>query len=130
MTTTNKKITKRDRFTTLLTFAEVKANPDMVAFIEHEIELLTKKNSADGEKKLTATQIANEGIKSTILDVLTANPNRLFTITEMMKESEELGELTNQKISALLKQMTEGEGATVEKIVDKRKTYFKAVKGE
>lgn len=130
MTTTNKKITKRDRFTTLLTFAEVKANPDMVAFIEHEIELLTKKNSAGGEKKLTATQIANEGIKSTILDVLSANPNRLMTITEMMKESEELGELTNQKISALLKQMTEGEGATVEKVVDKRKTYFKAVKGE
>ena len=130
MSTTNKKITKRDRFTTLLTFAEVKADPEMVKFIEHEIDLLTKKNSASGDKKPTATQIANEGIKSTILSVLTANPNRLMTITEMMKEDEELGELTNQKISALLKQMTEGEGATVEKIVDKRKTYFKAVLGE
>ena len=127
MTTTNKKITKRDRFTTLLSFAEVKADPEMVKFIEHEIDLLTKKNSASGDKKPTATQIANEGIKSTILSVLTANPNRLMTITEMMKEDEELGELTNQKISALLKQMTEGEGATVEKIVDKRKTYFKAI---
>lgn len=130
MNTTNKKITKRDRFTTLLSFAEVKADPEMVKFIEHEINLLTKKNSASGDKKPTATQIANEGIKSTILSVLTANPNRLMTITEMMKEDEELGELTNQKISALLKQMTEGEGATVEKIVDKRKTYFKAVLGE
>ena len=130
MSTTNKKITKRDRFTTLLTFAEVKADPEMVKFIEHEIDLLTKKNSASGDKKPTATQIANEGIKSTILSVLTANPNRLMTITEMMKEDEELGELTNQKISALLKQMTEGEGATVEKIVDKRKTYLKAVLGE
>ena len=130
MNTTNKKITKRDRFTTLLSFAEVKADPEMVKFIEHEIDLLTKKNSASGDKKPTATQIANEGIKSTILSVLTANPNRLMTITEMMKEDEELGELTNQKISALLKQMTEGEGATVEKIVDKRKTYFKAVLGE
>lgn len=130
MNTTTKKITKRDRFTTLLTFAEVKADPDMVKFIEHEIDLLTKKNSAGGDKKPTATQIANEGIKSTILGVLTANPNRLMTITEMMKEDDELGELTNQKISALLKQMTEGEGATVEKIVDKRKTYFKAVMGE
>ena len=58
---TIKKITKRDRFNALLALSEVQADADLVAFIEHEIELLDKKNSS--EKKLTAQQTANEGIK-------------------------------------------------------------------
>ena len=128
MTTTNKKITKRDRFNTLLTYAEVKANPDMVAFIQHEIELLNNRNT--GDRKPTAQQTANEGIKTVIHDLLHGAPNRLFTITEMQKESAELGELSNQRISAIVNQMVKAEGATVEKVIDKRKTYFKAVQGE
>ena len=55
--TTNKKITKRERFNSLLSLSEVQANADLVAFIEHEIELLDKKNSS--EKKLTVQQIAH-----------------------------------------------------------------------
>lgn len=128
MTTTNKKPTKRDRFTTLLTYAEVKANPDMVAFIQHEIELLNNRNT--GDRKPTAQQTANEGIKTTIHELLHSAPNRLFSITEMQKENAELGELSNQRISAIINQMCKAEGATVEKIIDKRKTYFKAVQGE
>ena len=124
MTTTNKKITKRDRFTTLLTFAEVKADPEMVKFIEHEIELLNNRNT--GDRKPTAQQVANEGVKEVLLSVLRENGG-LMTITEMQKSNDELGELSNQRISAILKQMYEGEGATVEKVIDKRKTYFKAV---
>ena len=73
---TTKKITKRDRFNALLNMAEVKANPDMVAFIEHELELLAKKNSAD--KKPTAQQTANEGIKSAILEGM--EDNRLYMV--------------------------------------------------
>ena len=122
---TTKKPTKRDNFTELLTYAEVQANPKMVAFIEHEIELLNNRNT--GDRKPTAQQVANEGIKETLLSVLRENPNRLMTITEMQKSSDELGELSNQRISAILKQMYEGEGATVEKVIDKRKTYFKAI---
>ena len=121
---TTKKITKRDRFTTLLTFAEVKADPEMVKFIEHEIELLNNRNT--GDRKPTAQQIANEGVKGILLSVLRENGGQM-TITEMQKSNDELGELSNQRISAILKQMYEGEGATVEKIIDKRKTYFKAV---
>ena len=37
--TTSKKLTKRDHFTTLLNLSEVKANPVLVDFIEHELEL-------------------------------------------------------------------------------------------
>ena len=120
MTTTNKKISKRDRFNTLLTFAEVKANPDMVAFIEHELELLAKKNSA--EKKPTAQQTANEGIKEVILDVL-GKDGGLMTVTDVQKSTEELAELSNQRVSALLRQLVAD--GYVERVEDKRKAYFK-----
>ena len=117
---TNKKITKRDRFNTLLNMAEVKANPDMVAFIEHELELLAKKNSAD--KKPTAQQTANEAIKSAIIEGMEAD--RLYTITELQKSIPECAELSNQRVSALVRQMV---GVTIERIEDKRKAYFRKI---
>ena len=125
---TTKRVTKRERFTQLLALPQVKENKELVDFINHELELLTNKNS--GEKKPTAQQVANEATKKIIADLLTENHNRLFSISEMQKESAELGELTNQRISALLKQMVEATDPIVEKIVDKRKTYFKAIVGE
>ena len=117
-----KKITKREKYEMLANLAEVKANPMLVEFIEHELELLTKKNSA--EKKPTAVQVANDGIKSVILEVLVANGDKM-TISEMQKVNAELGELSNQRISALVRQLKEDE--KIERIEDKRKAYFKAV---
>ena len=119
---TEKKMTKREKYEMLANLAEVKANPMLVEFIEHELELLAKKNSA--EKKPTAVQIANEGIKSTIIETLKAKGEKM-TISEMQKASEELAELSNQRISALVKQLlTDGK---VERFEEKRKAYFKAV---
>ena len=116
--TTTKKITKRERFNSLLSLSEVQANADLVAFIEHEIELLAKKNS--GEKKLTIQQVANEGIKDAIVEGM--EENRLYTVTELIKEITECNELTNQRVSALLRQLI-SEGKVV-KTIDKRKSYF------
>ena len=70
-----KKITKRERFESLLKLSAVQADPGLVDFINHELELLAKKNSAD--KKPTAQQVANEGIKQAILDGM--EDNRLYT---------------------------------------------------
>ena len=114
MTTT--KMTKRDYFTAILT--KYPLTDDEKAFVEHELELLTKKNSAD--KKPTAQQVANDGIKTAIADGMTAN--RLYTVTELIKEIPECAELTNQRVSALLRQMIAD--GTVIKTVDKRKSYF------
>ena len=116
-----RKPTKKQMFTALLAMPGL--SQEQKDFIQHEIDLLEKKNS--GEKKPTATQVANEGIKQEILDGMVEN--RLYTITEMMKEIPAYGELTNQKISALLKQMVEAENPAIKKIVDKRKTYFQLV---
>ena len=77
-----------------------------------------KKNSA--EKKPTATQIANEGIKKIIFETL---GEKSMTISEMQKANSELAEFHNQKISALLKQMIESGSVVREEI--KRKAYFK-----
>lgn len=115
-----KKMTKRDYFNTLLGIAEVKANPDLVKFIDHELELLAKKNSA--EKKPTAVQVANEGIKSVIVETLSENGGKM-TISEMQKANAELGELSNQRISALVRQLLND--GKVERVEEKRKAYFK-----
>ena len=120
-TSTVKKLTKRDRFEALLKMTEVQANPDMVAFIEHEIELLAKKNA--GDKKPTAKQMENDAVKQVILDEMTANPDKLYTVTELIKGVPELADYSNQRISALLRQMINANG--VERIVDKRKSYFR-----
>ena len=119
-----KKLTKKDHFNALKSIPEVAQNEVLMAFIDHEIELLNRKNStATGEKKLTATQVANEELKTAILNGM--EPNRLYTITELMKEIPECAELTNQKISAIVRQMVKEN--TVNRIEDKRKALFEKV---
>ena len=109
------KITKKEMF--MMIKAQVKDNAEMVAFIDHEIELLDKKAS---NKKATKTQEANVGIKSTILTVLEgAEP---MTVTEMQGASAELGELSNQKVSALVRQLVEA--GKVVKTIDKKVSRF------
>lgn len=117
-----KKLTKKDHFNTLLTLAEVKSNPALVEFIEHELELLAKKNSA--EKKPTAQQVANAGVAEAILSHMGAEPNRLFTITELIKEVPACAELTNQRVSAIVRGMI---GVSIERIEEKRKAFFRVM---
>ena len=119
---TNKKVTKREKFEMLKAMSEVQANPMLTEFIEHELELLAKKNTS--EKKPTAQQVANEGLKQTIVDVLIENGG-LMTVTDVQKSCEELSALSNQRVSALLRQLKDD--GKVERVEDKRKAYFKAV---
>ena len=90
-------------------------------FIQHEMELLAKKNSA--EKKPTAQQTANEGIKTAILNGMESG--KAYTITEIIKSVSECADLTNQRVSALMRQLVES-GAVV-RTEDKRKAYFTKV---
>lgn len=117
-----KKITKRESFTEIKGILEELGKERLVKVMEHELELLAKKNSA--EKKPTAVQVENEGIKSVILEVL-MDSGKMMTISEIQKANAELGEMSNQRISALVRQLKED--GKVERIEDKRKAYFKAV---
>lgn len=111
-----KKMTKRDYFTAIL--SKYPLTDAEKAFVEHELELLAKKNSA--EKKPTAQQVANEGIKAAIVTGMA--PNRLYTVTEIQKEIPECAEMSNQKVSALVRQLKDA--GLVVKTEDKRKSYF------
>ena len=117
---TTKKLTKRDHYNALLNLEEVKANPTLVEFIEHELELLAKKNAAD--KKPTAQQTANKAICEAIVEGM--EPNRLYTITEIIKEIPECADLTNQRVSALVRGMLD---VSIERVEEKRKAYFRVL---
>lgn len=118
----NKKMTKRDYFNELLEIAEVKENKAMVEFINHELELLEKKNASKSSTE-TKTQKENAGIKENLLNEMESG--KRYTISDMQKELPCCAELTNQKISALVRQlMAEGKVVRVE---EKRKAYFSKV---
>ena len=116
---------KTKKMTKVEYFKQIKANyaltEDEVKFIDNEIELLNKKNSA--EKKPTAQQTANEAIKVAIVEGM--EQNRLYTVTEIIKEIPECADMTNQRVSALLRQLVEG--GSVKRTEDKRKAYFSLV---
>jgi hypothetical protein len=114
------KLTKAQKFAMLKAIPAVAENAMLVDFIDHEVELLTKKNSAD--KKPTAQQVENQVIAQAIVSVLQADPARLFTITEIIKSVPACAELTNQRVSAIVRGMI---GTKVERVEDKRKAFFR-----
>ena len=65
--TMTKKLTKREMFEVIaktIEVMEVENKPEMLNFIEHEIELLNKKSSKSGQTK---TQKENEILKEQLL---------------------------------------------------------------
>lgn len=111
-----KKMTKKDYFNVIKEL--VADRQDLVDFIDHEIELLSKKSSRTAPTK---TQVENENIKSVIVDTLKAL-DRPVIITELQSANPELATYSNQKISALLTQLVNANIVT--RIVDKKKAYF------
>lgn len=111
-----KKLTKKDYFALIREI--VIDNEDLVAFIDHEVELITKKNSSKGQTKV---QVENEGIMEVIVAEL-KTIGRAVTISELQAESEALAGYSNQKLSALLKKLVDTD--KVVKTVDKKKSYF------
>ena len=79
---------------------------------------IDKKNSA--ERKPTATQTENEGFKANILDVM--SDGKAYTIGDLMKSVPTLADLTNQRVSAIVRQLKDDGLVTREEI--KRKAYF------
>ena len=110
------KATKRERFEQIK--ALVSNNAELVAFIDHEIELLNKKNSRSG--KPTKTQIENETIKNTILDIL-QTIGKPVTVTQLLA-NDELNGLSNQKVSALLAQLRKSD--KVVRTVEKKVAFY------
>lgn len=109
--------TKREYLTELVDLVKETNKEEYLPYLEHELELLDNKRK---NSKPTKTQEENAKIMEVIVSCLTSKP---ATIGEIQKRNEELGTLSNQKMSALLKKLVEAEKA--EKVMDKKKAYFK-----
>ena len=118
----NKKMTKKETINLLIDVLmgnqEVEDMQIFVDFLTHERELLEKKSSNSGQTK---TQKENETIKEKIVATL-QELDRPVIITELQEANAELANLSNQKISALLKQLVDN--GIVKREVDKKKAYF------
>ena len=135
-TTSSVRLTKRDFFNAILSKVDMDATydiskgdatvkvsgADVAGFLNHELELLDRKNTVD--KKPTATQVANEGIKADIKAFLDTHKGEKFTVSALMKSVPSIADASNQKVSSLVRQMVlDGQADRIE---DKRKAYFTA----
>ena len=111
------KVTKKEVINAMLANEVISANSTWVAYLENELALIEKKAA---NKKSTKTQEENKGIKSVILDTLASIGSG--TITDIQNANSDLAKLSNQKVSALVRQLMEtGE---VVKTTDKKKSIF------
>lgn len=117
------KMTYAEAIAMVLEMDNVKANEALTEKLEALQNSLQKKASSK-DKKPTARQKENESIKATLLDIFKAEPNRLFSVTELCKMYTE-EELSNQKMSALLRQMVSAN--LIERVEEKRKAFFTLV---
>lgn len=103
---------------------------EIMAFIDKELDLLSRKNSS-GEKRPTETQEQNEKYKSDILDYLATLPefddeDKPFpgaTCSDVLKNVASLAGYQVQKPSSLLRQLRDA-GKVVPNSI-KGRTYFK-----
>lgn len=118
-----RKVTKKERFEMIKEIvlnAGLDNEAEMIEFLDNEINLLNKKR-ASGAK--TAKQKENEVLVERLYEVL-VEIGRPVTVSELQADSEEfaIGTMSNQRVSALMKKLTDA--GRVTKTVDKKKSYF------
>ena len=96
---------------------------------EGMLAALDRKATAD--RKPTAKQVENEGIREALVAFINANAgdteNGGFTVTELIKSVDVVADASNQKVSAILRQaVLNGE---VARATIKRHTYFCPIEG-
>ena len=112
-----------EKKTIIAQFAEVKevlegvGRADLAEFIEGRIEVQKKRTE---NRKPTKAQVANEGLKARIKEVLVGAEGGM-TATEILNADVEAF-VNVQKVTALLKALVDG--GEVTKAVDKKKAYF------
>ena len=118
--TSNRKPTKRDRFNALLAIPAVAKDAELIEFINHEIELLDKKNTA--ERKPTAKQVENAGFKADILAWM--EPDTKYLSADVAKGVLSIiaAGISPNRVTAMLTQLV-NDGAVI-RTEDKRKSYY------
>ena len=114
-----KKVTKKEMFGRLIKIVEganVEDVDAIVEFLNHEIELVSKKRSGQ-----TKTQKANEGLIEVIYNAI-AEAGKAVTVTELfgITKSDEI--TSAQKVSALVKKLVDA--GRIARTEEKNKAYF------
>lgn len=89
---------------------------EIVAFLNHEKELLNKKSNAK-----TKTQKENDVLVEVVYEAL-KEIGRAVTVSELMTESEKVAGLSNQRLTHLLKKLKNDN--RVVRVEDKKKAYY------
>lgn len=114
-----KRITKKEYFKMLrkvVEVADVDNRDELVNFIDDQIELLNRKKGSVNTKKAAEIEATLEKVYEALKEI-----NHPATATEVADKIE----VSNQKASAYLKKLKEA--GKVERVLDKRVTYFKIV---
>ena len=113
---TETKMTKAQMFAQIRTHL---TDVDEIAFIDHEMALLAKKNSARSTKP-TKTQVANAGYMKDILNAMESG--QAYTVSEIAELVPSLKGFSVNKVSALVRGLKlDGK---VERTEVKGKAYF------
>jgi len=110
------KITKREMFEQIRTHLTDEAE---IAFIDHELELLAKKNERRSDKP-TAKQVANATLIEEIYEAM--ETGKSYRIAEIQALIPALADASGQKVSALVKKMRDN--VLVSREVVKGVAYF------
>lgn len=115
-----RKPTKRDKFLALRALPDVLADDELVAFIDHELELLEKRSSVI--RKPTAKQTENASYKADI--VAWMEPGQVYACADIVKGVPSIVEagLSTQRVNAMLTQLV-SDGAII-RTIDKRKSSY------
>lgn len=112
-----------EKMTNVKALMFVLANCELPEDVKTKVESMKasfeKKGTA--ERKPTATQTENMGYKQDILNLL-ADGNK-YTITDLIKSVPSLRELSNQRVSAIVRQLTQSNEVIREEDA-KRKAWF------
>ena len=123
-----KELMTMEKMTNVKAINYVLGNWEVPADVKEKLEKMreqfVKKNSA--ERKPTANQVENQGYKADILAYLGTVENA--TITDLMKAIPSLAELSNQRVSAIVRQLKDSGEVVREEI--KRKAYFSIATAE
>lgn len=111
------KVTKRENFNAIITVLESQGLTNLVDVMKHEIELLDKKHGSTS-KADKAKMEANGALQARIATLLDGKSMTASDIAKALSTDEM--ELTNQKVSAMIRQM----GDKVTKEVVKGRAFF------
>ena len=113
------KVTKKDRFEELKGIVSEMGRYALVAFIDHEIELISNRKRSDKPSK---KQVENEGIKAEILAYLgTVDKAKVGDVTKALGDKV----TSSQQVSALVTQL-KNEGK-VTRFTEKKDIFFAIV---